>query len=274
MDLTRLPSRTCMQLHEKDFVDLFKALLRRSIWLIILAALGAGAGYFWTQRQPTIYQALAFIELGRIDQEPIEEPHLLAEIVNAPGFLAAQGAENNTESDAAAPAEGKKKKKKQAGGAGRLTAECLETGRKRERIVYLIRLTARSEDKAAARATVEAGATAVIDRTNKKFTDAVKLYRDRETELVTRLEGLRKAPAGTVSDVLLCERELFDVRSQLLPQRTFATQLARPITAPEVISSPQPARNTVLAAGSAFLFGALLVIGLEFIRPAPMKNEA
>lgn len=261
-----------MQLQEKDFVDVFNALIRRSLWLVILAALGAGAGYFWTQRQPTIYQALAFIELGRIDQEPIEEPHLLAEIVNAPGFLATQGSEPNSEPDPSAPADGKKKKKKQAGGGGRLTAECLETGRKRERIVYLIRLTARSEDKAAARATVETGATAVIDRTNKKFTDAVKLYRDRESELISRLDGLRKSPAGTISDVLLCERELFDVRSKLLPQRTFATQLARPTTAPEIISSPQPARNTILAAGGTFLLGALLIIGLEFIRPAPNKS--
>ncbi|MBX7220948.1 MAG: hypothetical protein K1Y36_13440 [Blastocatellia bacterium] len=252
-----------MEQTELSLVDLFWAVWRRAIWLVVVALVVGAGGYWWANRKVPVYQGTAFVEIGRVDQEAVEEPHLLVEVINAPGFLAKQDDAPVTGVETEEP--GKKKKKRRGGAGGRLNAECLETGRKRERIVYLIRITADSEDKGAARSTVETAAQAVIERTNKPFEEAVKLFKTRENELVARLETLRKANAGPV-EIAQCEHDLFEVRSKLLTKQTYPTRLALEITAPDVIFSPQPVRYAVLASIAALCLGMMMVVGWEFVR--------
>lgn len=254
-----------MEQTELSFVDLFWAVWRRVIWLVVVALFAGAGGYWWANRKVPVYQGTAFVEIGRVDQEVVEEPHLLVEVINAPGFLAKQDDSPATGLATENEDPGKKKKKRRGGAGGRLNAECLETGRKRERIVYLIRITADSEDKGAARATVEAAAQAVIERTNKPFEEAMKLFKARESELVARLESLRKTNAGPV-EIAQCEHDLFEVRSKLLSKQTYPTRLALEISAPDVIFSPQPVRYALLASIAALCLGGLMVVGWEFVR--------
>ncbi|HUK90231.1 MAG TPA: Wzz/FepE/Etk N-terminal domain-containing protein [Blastocatellia bacterium] len=60
----------------------------RAKWLIILAAVVAGAGVgYYRYRQPAVYTAQALLQIGRVWKEPIEDPYLTAELINSPSFL-------------------------------------------------------------------------------------------------------------------------------------------------------------------------------------------
>ena len=113
-----------------DLAPYVRAVWKRKWFILVLVFLAAGISLGLSLREPRVYQSTALIKIGRIWNEPIEDPYVLAEIINSQPFLTRVG-------------EKLTRKRRPEALSRALSAERLEGGKARNRYVYLIRLTAR-----------------------------------------------------------------------------------------------------------------------------------
>jgi hypothetical protein len=83
-----LPVDSWAKMPEEIALNQYIGYIWRAKWLILLAAIVAGAAVgAYRYKQPAIYTSQALLQVGRVWKEPLEDPYLTAELINSPSFL-------------------------------------------------------------------------------------------------------------------------------------------------------------------------------------------
>ena len=219
----------------------------RAKWIVLAGTLAAGALAAWNaNRQPTLFSAVANIQVGRVWKASIDDPNVAAEMVNSDGFA-----------DALA--------KKIGASAGHirhsLHSAAITAGPPRAQYTILVRITATTESAEDAVKLAKAAADYLIELHDKVFEEALAPHRDHQRRLETRRDELLKQGGPNAETLLKIERELDEVRaSNTSPTETERTRLISDVSRGKV-ERPEVARS----AGTAARIAALFLIAVAFI---------
>lgn len=240
-------------------------------WLIVLLLLVSTAItlILHLQQKPS-YLATAHIRIGKVWNEPVGDPNVIAELVTKPAFLLKLNERLTKKSNITSLSQA-------------ITAEKLEAGKGRARYVYLIKLTARAKQPEKAQELVKATAEEVIAQSNLVFDTAYAAYEQREKEQEAKLIELKNkisqpntAPTELYEkrlELQLLEQELFDVKTNNQSiLKTFRTALAEEVEPAEEIPGANIYKRLLMAMGLTFAIGVLISLTLEF--GWPMLKDA
>jgi LPS O-antigen subunit length determinant protein (WzzB/FepE family) len=213
------------------------------------------------QEKPS-YLATAHIRIGKVWNDPVGDPNVIAELVTKAPFL--------LKLNERLPKKSNINSLSQA-----ITAEKLEAGKGRARYVYLIKLTARAKQPEKAQELVKATAEQVIAESNLVFDAAYSAYDKREKEQEAKLAELKNKisqPNITPTELYekrlelqLLEQELFDIKNNNQSVlKTFRTSLAEEIEPAQQIPGSNIYKKLLIAIGLSFAIGVLISLTLEF----------
>jgi hypothetical protein len=152
----------------------------RAKWLIVLAAIAAGAAVGWYRyKQPAVYTSQALLQVGRVWKEPIEDPYLTAELINSPSFL-----------NQMAPKLGSKPGLVKHS----IHAATVTAGPQRSGYPILVAITATGSSSSEAAAFANVTAEEVIARQDLSYSQSIKPHLDYQKQLEAIL-----APTGALA---------------------------------------------------------------------------
>lgn len=225
----------------------------RAKWLILVVALAAAALAAWdVRRQPTVYTANAFLEVGRVWKEPLADTYVVERTVNSDGFK-----RELAEKLGVRPAQVR----------SRLQADTVTAGPNRTRYPILLQISASAPAEDDAVRLAQAASDELLARHAKLFNDALATHRAREQ----RLEGHWKAlqgQAGAARELLIkVEDELDEVKfNNASPTVTKPTALVEAIVAAP--SPPPPFLQRAAAAGLLAAVAAVaLIVLVAYFKP-------
>src|SRR5262245_9306397 len=255
-----------------DLAPYIRALWKRKWFITVIVLISVAAGLTLSLREPKIYASTALIKVGRIWNEPVEDPYILTEVMNSQPFLARVSERLSS-----------KRRPKELASA--LSADRLEGGKARNRYVYLIKITARGQIPDEAKELAKAASDQIIEESQKKFEAAFPAYADRSKTLKEKLDTLKTALASTGSSSLaaleanrlelqLVEQQLFEAEmNNQSPLKTYRTQLAEEIAAPKALPGQNILKNLAMTAAAALAVALLGALALEFGLPV-LKQSA
>jgi ElaB/YqjD/DUF883 family membrane-anchored ribosome-binding protein len=226
---------------EQLSLDRYFAAVWRAKWFIaavtiVAAGLAAWLGF----RQPTLHDAAALVEVGRVWKEPLEDTYTTTEIVNSPGFKHQLAAKIGVKPTVLIRG---------------IKAETIRAGPRRAQYPILVRILATAESSDESVRLAQAVADELVSRHASLFDAAMQTRLERERHLEERIKdpALQSSPA--LRDLLVkLQSELDEVRSNNhSPTVTEKTHLIEQIVE-GATTSPAPWRSIATAA----LLGALL----------------
>ncbi|MBI3651967.1 MAG: hypothetical protein HY231_13185 [Acidobacteria bacterium] len=240
-------------------LDKYVAALWRAKWLLLILVIAAAAlAMYLAQQQPTLYNADAILEVGRVWKDPVEDTYVTEQVVNSAGFL----------HELASKIGVKPKQLKTS-----IHAEAIIVGPRVSRYPILLKITASADSESQAVKLAQAVADEVISRHEKLFAAAIAAHQSREQKLATQVKALQ-AKGSAASELLFkLEDELDTTKfNNASPTMTRQTALKEPVVATS-IAPPTSWRNAAAAALAALLAGVTIVALVAYFKPSPQAKS-
>ncbi|HYM00123.1 MAG TPA: hypothetical protein VEZ90_14315 [Blastocatellia bacterium] len=245
----------------------FGALWRAKLIILSVTAVVAAATWFYARRQPTAYSASGLLQVGRVWKDQIEDPYVVTETINSPGFA----------HDVASAIGLKPGQLKRSVHATTVTA-----GPPRATYPILVQVTATTDNAAESARIAEAILEEVIKRHDSIFDQAMAPHLSYQQIVESRLAdsgfppqalSSTSAPNQTLTsptsgrmpgdEVVKWQRELQDVRtSNTSPTYTERSHLVDKVV-PTGSVSPDKLKPAATAASITLLVAVVCVLLLE-----------
>jgi prophage DNA circulation protein len=242
-------------------LDTYVRAIWRAKWIIILVTIAAVAvAVFIARREPVQHRATAFIRIGRVWKEPLEDYIVAEKTAASTAFLKA----------AASRAGLNPRQLRRA-----VHVETLQGGARRNRYPVLLQVTATSESDDAAQL-VSAVADEIIARHEVLFEQALKPHLEEQRRLEDRQKELTSQP-GARELLLRVESELDSVRANNSLTNTPITEKTHLISDPT--SEPIPRQSIWRKAAAAGVVAAaatalLAAVAAHFRQPHQPEQHA
>ena len=224
---------------EQLSLDRYFAAIWRAKWLILLLTIAAaGVAWFVARREPATHTAVAFVEVGRVWREPIEDPYVTKELVNGTPFL-----RDLADKTGVKPHQLKRS----------VRAEMVEGGARREKYPIFLGIKATTESVEESVKLAQAAADAIIARHEKLFDDAIAFHLSSQHRIEQRLAEAQSTGARDL--VIKLESELDEVKvNNGSPAATRKTALIEPASSGATVQ-PEVWRRVGIAAFLAAIIG-------------------
>jgi hypothetical protein len=254
------PSRETEDAEELN-LDRYVRAIWRAKWLLLAWVLAAGfATWLIASAQPTLYSAVALLEIGRVRREQIQDPNVTREIVNNPAFArdVANNIGMNTDQF-----------------MGMLRAETITAGPRRATYAALIKITGQAHDPDTSVRLTRAAAHELIRRHQLIFDEAIAPHLEFEKRVESILTQLKARPDPSLSAALLkIENLLAETREEKSsPFLTGRTRLADAV-APTDVVRPPVRRSVAVACIIAAAIGLLTIGGLAYLKPNSARGPS